>query len=192
MLNTGTLTHGGVMVNYQCSAACRHCLYSCSPTRRPGFMSEESAEEICRLLRKGGCRSVHIGGGEPFLNFDGLLMMIRKLKKAGINLEYTETNAYWAADISENKETIEKLKLLSAIGAKCFCISIDPFHAEYVPYGAALNLAKLCEKTGFDYFLWKGEYIPALSRLDPGKAHSRADMEKNLSGKYVLSELKVY
>ena len=70
MLSAGTLNHGGLMVNYQCNAACRHCLYSCSPARNPGYVNESSAEEICRLLYKGGCRSVHIGGGEPFLDFE--------------------------------------------------------------------------------------------------------------------------
>ena len=192
MLSTGTLNHGGIMVNYQCSAACRHCLYSCSPTRKPGYVDEKSAGEICRLLRSGGCRSVHIGGGEPFLNFDGLLMMVRKLKEAGIRLEYTETNAFWAADTSENSRNEEKLKKLFAEGANCYCISVDPYHAEYVPYGAALNLAELCEKTGVDYFLWKQEYLRALSKLDSEKTHSREDMEKTMSKKYIFDTARHY
>ncbi|MDR1574861.1 MAG: hypothetical protein LBS37_02540 [Treponema sp.] len=58
------------MVNYRCTAACRHCLYACSPTRRAGYLSREVMREICRLLRKGGIGSVHIGGGEPFLDFE--------------------------------------------------------------------------------------------------------------------------
>jgi MoaA/NifB/PqqE/SkfB family radical SAM enzyme len=150
MPNTGILTNGGLMVNYQCNAACRHCLYSCSPTRGSGYINEETAGTICRLLRKGGCRSVHIGGGEPFLDFDGLLMVVRKLKNSGIALEYIETNAHWLIDASTSKEGIgrEKLKRLLAAGADTLCISIDPYHAEYVPYGAPLALAKLCEEAG--------------------------------------------
>ena len=196
MLKTGTLIHGGVMVNYQCNAACRHCLYSCSPTRGEGYVDEDGAEKICRFLRKGGCRSVHIGGGEPFLNFEGLVMMAAKLKDAGIKLEYVETNAAWAVDASGSgslsKEIREKLERLLAAGADTLCISIDPFHAEYVPYGAPLALAKLCEKTGMDYFLWKQEFLPALSRLDPNTAHSRREMEKALSGDYIRSTARRY
>ena len=193
MLNAGTLTHGGVMVNYRCNAACRHCLYSCSPTRGPAaYIDEESAEKICRLLRKGGCRSVHIGGGEPFLDLDGLLMAVRKLKRAGIKLEYIETNAFWAAGTSAQKEAREKLERLLAEGGNTLCISIDPFHAEYVPWGAPLALAELCDKTGMDYFLWKREFVPVLSKLDPKKAHPRPEMEKILSGKYINNTARLY
>ena len=191
MLNAGTLTHGGVMVNYRCNAACRHCLYSCSPTRGTrggGYINEKSADEICRLLREGGCRSVHIGGGEPFLNFGGLLMVVRKLNSAGITLEYTETNAFWA----EQKETAEKLKRLLAEGADTLCISIDPYHAEYVPYGAPVALAKLCDKTGMGYFLWKQAFLPALSRLDPKKVHSRPEMEQTFSRQYIHNTARLY
>ena len=190
MLNTGTLIHGGIMVNYQCSAACRHCLYSCSPTRAPGYVDESTAKEICRLLCKGSCRSVHIGGGEPFLNFEGLLMVIRKLKQAGIKLEYIETNAYWA--LQNHHEIIEKLKCLLSEGVSCLCISLDPFHAEYVPYGAPLMLAELCEHTGMDYFLWKGDFLPTLSLLDSQKVHSRSDMEQNINEKYLFKTAKLY
>ena len=192
MLNAGTLTHGGIMVNYRCNAACRHCSYSCSPTRGSGYVDEESAGEICRILRKGGCRSVHIGGGEPFLNFEGLLMMIRKLRQARITLEYIETNAFWASGQSAQKKAIEMLERLSAEGSHTLCISIDPFHAEHVPYGAPIALAELCGKTGTDFFLWKREFIPTLSRLDQHKTHSRSDMEKALSEKYIYNTARQY
>ena len=188
MLSVGSLIHGGVMVNYRCNAACRHCLYSCSPTRGDAYVDEASAETICRFLRKGGCRSVHIGGGEPFLDFEGLVMMIRKLKQAGIRLDYIETNAYWVADALAK----EYLKRLLAEGVRALCISIDPFHAEYVPYGAPLKLAELCEKSGMDYFLWRGEFLGHLSRLDAGKTHSRQEMEKALSPEYIHKTARQY
>ena len=213
MLNAGTLIHGGIMVNYQCSAACRHCLYSCSPTRGSGYtveaeqppnnpssrarpegayVDEASAENICRYLSKGDCRSVHIGGGEPFLDVDGLVMVIRKLRQTGIKLEYIETNAYWAFDASAKKTAKENLERLLAEGASTLCISVDPFHAEYVPYGAPLALAELCDKTGMEYFLWKREFLPTLSRLDSRKTHTRAEMEKALSRDYIHKTARLY
>jgi hypothetical protein len=143
------------------------------------------AEKICRLLRKGGCRSVHIGGGEPFLDFDGLVMMIRVLNRNGITLEYIETNAFWAADSANLPDAEKKLKKLLTEGAGTLCISIDPYHAEYVPYGAPLALAQLCEKTRMNYFLWRQESLHFLSRLDPQKKHSCSDMEKILSRDYI-------
>jgi organic radical activating enzyme len=155
-------------------------------------VDEHAAEMICRVLYKGGCRSVHIGGGEPFLNFDGLLLMIRKLKQAGIKLDYIETNAYWTAERQNQKEIIKKLKRLLAEGANCLCISLDPFHAEYIPYGAPLALAELCDKTGMGYFVWKHEYLSVLSQLDPINIHSRQEMENAISKDYIFKTARQY
>jgi hypothetical protein len=150
-------------------------------------MDKESVETMCRLLRKGGCRSVHIGGGEPFINFEGLIMVIRALNQAGITVDYVETNAFWAYG-----DTHEYMQCLLADGVTTLCISIDPFHAEYVPYGAPLALAEHCEKAGMGYFLWKQELLPALSRLDSGKTHSRQDMEQAISKDYIKKTAQVY
>jgi uncharacterized Fe-S cluster-containing radical SAM superfamily protein len=176
------------MVNYQCNAACRHCLYSCSPTRGSGYINKETAKEICRLLVKGGCHSVHIGGGEPFLNFEGLLMMVNELTVSDISLEYIETNAFW----TNNEKAEEMIKRLLEAGVDALCISVDPFHTEYVPYSLPLRLAGICEKTGMGHFLWKQEFLPALSRLDASKSHSRKEIEKVLSDKYIPNTAKLY
>jgi hypothetical protein len=188
MLKAGALHHGGIMVNYQCNAACRHCLYSCSPKRRTGYIDEKTASAVCRLLCEGGCNSVHIGGGEPFLDFKSLVMMIRKLKRARIALEYIETNAVWV----EQKDAQDKLKSLLAEGVNTLCISIDPFHVEFVPYSAPLFLSELCDKTGMGYFLWKHEFLSVLSRLEPQKTHSRREMENVFSKDYVFKTAKAY
>jgi hypothetical protein len=42
------------------------------------------------------------------------------------------------------------------------------------------------------YFLWKREFLSALSRLDASKAHNRAGMEKALSEKYIGSTARAY
>jgi hypothetical protein len=114
---------------------------------------------------------VHIGGGEPFLDFDGLLSLISEVHRAGIGLEYIETNAYW---IEEEAQT--KLERLLEAGGTTLCISIDPFHAEYVPYSYPLRLQDLCEQTGMKYFLWQSRFIPALTNLDPLKTHTWAEL----------------
>ena len=119
------LFHGGIMVNYRCNAACRHCLFACSPNQRPGYVSKEKIRHICRLLVSGGIGSVHIGGGEPFLDFQSLLAVIRELAETGIVLDFIETNAFWA---SQEHQT------------DTLCISLDPFHAEYVPVRMPLYL----------------------------------------------------
>lgn len=157
---------GGIMANYQCNAACRHCLYACSPDRRPDYITAETATAVCRLLRQNGCRSLHIGGGEPFLDIDGLCMLIRAVVAGGVRLDYIETNGFWAKDETRAQMYLARIR---DAGADTLCISLDPFHAEYVPYGLPLRLAELCDTVGFGYFLWQGRYFSDLRTADPGR-----------------------
>ena len=187
-IQTQTLYHGGVMVNYRCTAACRHCLYACSPTREAGYITRETARNICRLLRAGRCCSVHIGGGEPFLDFNGLVMVVQELNSAGIRIEYVETNGFWAS----MPEATERLRCLLVEGVDTLCISLDPFHAEYVAYSNPLGLARLCDELGMGYFLWKEQFVPYLSRLEADKSHSRAEMEARLSAAYIRDTARAY
>ncbi|MDR0444123.1 MAG: radical SAM protein [Treponema sp.] len=188
MLIPVTLTHGGIMVNYQCTAACRHCLYACSLSRRPGYISAETIRNVCTLLRKAGCVSVHIGGGEPFLNFEGLLTSVRELLLGGVNVDYVETNAFWAHEDC----AIDKLRALLSAGVNTLCISIDPFHVEYVPYGYPLRLTQLCDKAGMGYFLWRQELLPLFSALSPEQVHDYATLKQQIGADYVLKTARAY
>jgi len=89
------LSSGGIIANYQCPAACGHCLYGCSPAAQPGYIDEPMAAKLCGQLRRLGCQGLHIGGGEPFLNIKGLIGLIKAIRGSGISLEYIETNAAW-------------------------------------------------------------------------------------------------
>ena len=168
----GKLRHGGIMANYKCNAACRHCLYACSPDRSGGYITKETAQRTCELLLEGGCYSTHIGGGEPFLDFDGLLALVEAMTDAGIGIDYIETNAFWAesddaerrlrellrvsvsASASANANANANTNTNASAGADTLCISVDPFHAEYIPAGHPLLLAEICRSAGFGYFLW--------------------------------------
>jgi len=152
-------------------------------------MTEADMDEACGNLREGGCRSVHIGGGEPFLDFDGLLALINTCKHHGISVEYVETNAYWA---TSSAETAQRLQSLSKAGANTLCISIDPFHAEFIPYSMPLKLAEACWKAGFGYFLWQEQLVPIMSGADPNKTHDRGTLEKVIGNDYILDTARLY
>jgi len=189
MVKLGRINHGGIMANYECNAACRHCLYACSPDRAEGYITEEAADKIGGLLVKGGCRSVHIGGGEPFLDFDGLMTLLATLKKHGIKVEYVETNACFAAD---EAQAASYLKQLLKVGADTLCISLDPFHAEYVPYALPLKLAEICRQNKFGYFLWQERFLHMLTGTAADRPHKRSDLEKSISPDYVYETARSY
>jgi len=177
------------MTNYECNAACRHCLYACSPDRGGGYITREGAKEICGTLVKGGCLSVHIGGGEPFLDFDGLIALLEECSKAGIRVEYVETNGFWAVDEGQAKKMLQTLLKASA---DTLCISLDPFHAEYVSYGLPLKLAELCRSEGFGCFLWQERFLRTLSKANSNKPHDRAALEKQISPSYIIDTAQQY
>jgi len=189
MQKANRLQHGGIMANYQCNAACRHCLYGCSPDWGDDYISAENAGEVCRLLVKGGCRSVHIGGGEPFLNFEGLLDLLKTARRAGIRVEYVETNGFWASDEAQARRYLDALE---DAGGNALCISLDPFHAEYVPFALPLRLAEICRKTGFGHFLWQERFLQQLANVTPTKAHNRAALEEQISADYILDTARRY
>ncbi|MCL1986381.1 MAG: radical SAM protein [Firmicutes bacterium] len=183
------LNHGGIMVNYECNAACRHCLYACSPDRLGGYMTTETATEICQLLQQGNCRSVHIGGGEPFLDFDALMEVLQITKTFNIKVDYVETNAFWAKDSAMAKNY---LKALKTVNVDTICISLDPFHAEYIPFSLPLRLAEICKQNNFGYFLWQERFLQSLARVAPTKAHDRKSLEETISPDYIRNTAKRY
>jgi len=145
-------------------------------------MSPEDMQAVCATLREGGCRSVHIGGGEPFLDFNGLVTLVKTARRNGIAVDYIETNGYWA----NNEEKVKsQLQALLDAGTDTLCISVDPFHAEYVPYSAPLRLAQWCRRYSFGHFLWQERFLPMMRNLPGDTAHNRADLGKGISKEYI-------
>ena len=181
-----TLSSGGIIPNYHCSAECRHCLYGCSLSWSNDYITKEKAREICRNLKLRGCRSVHIGGGEPFLNFNGLLDLVDEILYAGLLLEYIETNASWVTG-----NVRDKLSELKAHGVECLLISVDPFHIEYIPLEKPIALIKACNNC-LDYFVWKQNFIAPLSKMSMIIKHGREELESTLGEDYIYDTAKKY
>ena len=181
--------HCGLVVNYKCNAACRHCLYACSPSRSGGYMNASSCERICNLLKSKDIHSLHIGGGEPFLDFDKLLEIVHTVHRCEINIEYLETNGFWASD---EKQAIHYVNELKKAGINKLLISIDPFHIEYVPVGLPLRLAEICKNEGMGYFYWQEQYKHKLSLLDRDKIYTRTELEHSLSQHYIVETTNSY
>ena len=174
----------GIITNYNCTASCRHCMFASSPECESKYIDIETSEKTARLLSESETHSVHIGGGEPFMNFDGLCNLIKVLNKYGIAVDYIETNAFWCV----NKEFIlKRLHALKFLGVRTIMASVDPFHTEHIPLSRPLLLCKLLEEEGFDYFIWQERFLKRLTKLDISKIHSEEEL-KNLLGENYISE----
>ncbi|MBQ8400939.1 MAG: radical SAM protein [Clostridia bacterium] len=179
----------GIITNYVCTAACRHCMFASSPDCPKEFLTAEKAEDIASILEKAGTTSVHIGGGEPFMHFPALCGTVKALHRHGIAIDYIETNGFWAV-----KEDFirERLRTLRQIGVDCIMVSVDPFHIEYVPLERVLLLANLLEEEGFDYFLWQKRFLKKLLKLDLKTVHTREELEKALGKRYITETAAEY
>ncbi|MCX5646451.1 MAG: radical SAM protein [Phycisphaerae bacterium] len=159
----------GLMLSYQCNAACEFCYYHCSP-RKGGLMPVETCMAAWRSLKilAGDEAKIHLTGGEPFLYWDHLVEILREGTAQNLGpVDLVETNGFWATD---GRLIAERLETLVGLGVQRLKISIDPFHQEYVDIEPARRLAAVAkEKLGSDRVLvrWeeylRGEGVPPSS-----------------------------
>ena len=130
----------GLMLTYQCNAACEFCYYHCSP-RKGGLMPLQTCLAAWRSLRTlaGAEARIHLTGGEPFLYWDHLVEILRQGKAQNLGaVDLLETNGFWATD---DRLIADRLKTLVELGVQRLKISVDPLHQEYVDIEPARRLA---------------------------------------------------
>lgn len=184
-----TPVYSGIIMNYVCTAACRHCMFASAPDCPREYISEEMADRLASLLREAGTSSVHIGGGEPFMNFRALCGLIEALNRHGVGVDYIETNAFWCSDEAFVRERLDKLK---ALGVTTIMVSVDPFHIEYVPLERPLKLCNLMNECGFDYFIWQERYLRKLRRLERTRTYTKEELQKALGKNYITDTASEY
>jgi len=170
------LISGGVMLTYLCSNACRHCLYRCSPRHERHFMSESMIDAtMTALAKEPTLHGIHLAGGEPTLNWNRLLYAIRSARRAGISIDYLETNASWCDDDRTTRESFLRLR---EAGLDAVLISVSLFHNEFIP----LRKTKTAVRAATDVFGGRGVIIWTPELLD------RMDGELDEDRTYPLDE----
>ena len=183
MLQFNRLVSGGIITNYDCSSKCKHCVYASSPHWPKDYMTAGMADEIFQLLKKSGCDTVHIGGGEPLLRPDSLFPILDAASEHGISIEYIETNASWYKDLDKAGELLRKLQQHHV---HTLLISIDPFHNEYIPFCKVKGLMEACRQFGMEVFPWLMEFWGDLDAIGDTKTHSLEEFDKFFGPGYQL------
>lgn len=176
------LQSGGLITNYHCTSKCRHCLYRCSPGRRKDYVEKDDARKIMHKIISLGCSSIHIGGGEPFLDIEKLIDVADAAKQTGMHIEYIETNSSWFTD--EDK-AVGILNRLLYHGIDQLLISISPFHNEHIPFFKTKGVIKACRKTGMGIFPWIAEFYPEADSLDDRKVHRIEEYQEKFGTDYM-------
>ncbi len=183
------LMSGGIITNYFCTSTCKHCLYNCSPQWEKRYIDPQTAEKNLQTVRSLGCRSVHIGGGEPLLRPDGLAAVLETATGLGVSVEYVETNSSWFKD-SSSAEAL--LKGLRKQGLNTLLVSISPFHNEQIPFFKVNGVIEAARRAGVGIFPWVTDFVSDLSQFDPQKTHSLAEFIDVFGRDYLLQVLERY
>ena len=176
------LFSGGLIVNYNCTSRCGHCLYACSPQRDKDYIDPARAEDCLRAVKALGCGSVHVGGGEPFINTDGLAAVLEAARSAKVGIEYVETNSSWFKDPGSAREVLAGLR---QSGLKRLLISISPFHNEHIPFYKVKGVIEACRQTGLDIFPWIPQFYPEVESFDDARPHPLAEYAERFGRDYL-------
>ena len=135
----------GLLLTYNCNAACEFCYYHCSP-QKTGLMPIDTAIGAWQSLKilAGDRAKIHLTGGEPFLYWDHLAQILEQAEKQNLGkVDLIETNGFWA---SNEKIIRQRLRTLDELGMQRIKISTDPFHQEYIDIEPVRRLASLASK----------------------------------------------
>jgi hypothetical protein len=166
---------GGLLLSYKCTAACRHCMYACSPGWKANWISEEDLEKILSQLAGkiqpspygkeniGLSHGLHFTGGEPFMNFKLLCRALEISSGLDIPSVFVETNCFWCMN---DHTTREKLLILREKGLKGIMISVNPFYLEFVPFERTERAVRIgTEIFGYNAIVYQVEYYRRFKEL---------------------------
>ena len=177
------LQSGGVITNYFCTSSCGHCLYFCGPKRQKDYIEKWMLVQIIEKIRSLGCRSIHIGGGEPFLNLGGLKMVVETCRSANIGTEYVETNSSWYKGLNSACEILSSLK---ERGLSALLVSMSPFHNEHIPFFKVKGVIDACNTVGISVFPWISDFHSEIDAFDDRKTHALAEYENRYGSGYMM------
>lgn len=140
------------------------------------------AGKIFYRIKGLGCRSVHIGGGEPLLHPEKLINVLKVAKNNGVGIDYVETNSAWFIDSDQAKAV---LKNLHAAGVHTLLISISPFHNAHIPFARVKGVIAACRKVGINTFPWVNAFMSDLSRLNEHLPHGMEEFRATFGLDYL-------
>ncbi len=178
------LVSGGLITNYYCTSRCRHCLYACSPKWEKRYIDNETAKKNLRKIKDLGCGSIHIGGGEPFLNPEGLEMVLETAHGVGVEIDYVETNSSWFRELDSAYQILSRLK---EKGLSTLLVSMSPFHNEHIPFWKVKGVIEACNRTGIGVFPWVKEFYGEINSLGDKTTHTLEEYEKKYGPGYLRS-----
>lgn len=176
------LQSGGIITNYDCVSSCGHCLYRCGPHRPADYIDEQTLREAIAVVGRLGCRSVHVGGGEPFARPERLADALAVAEELGLGIEYVETNSSWFRDLESACALLEELR---ALGLGSLLVSVSPFHNGKIPFRKVRGVLEACRRTQLYPFVWVPGFIDEIAALGEDETHKLGEYEQRYGSDYL-------
>ncbi len=133
-----------VVTTLQCTAACDHCCFSCTPKMTKRIPRERITQSIDDVATIPSMRHVVFTGGECFLLGNELLEHIAHAASFGF-LVRCVSNGYWAVN---EKGARQRLEPLVAAGLRSLVVSTGGMHARFVPIDRVRMATRVAAELG--------------------------------------------
>lgn len=128
-------------VTTACNIRCAHCFMD---SESPNQSSAMRPEDAFRWMEESHASGIVFTGGEPFLEYDNLIKMIKRASELNIYSLVT-TNGFWAKDLKTAKE---KADALVTAGLNELCLGVDKYHQKYIPLDNIKNAIATAQAAG--------------------------------------------
>jgi hypothetical protein len=135
-----------INLTYQCTAACDHCRFGCTPAPRDAIPYDLAADCMVGLKEFNDLRLVVLLGGEPGLVPELTWSLASRARQLGLTVR-VETNASWAVSPEAARAFLKPLCRRQAH----VCFSVDGFHERFVPLARVEQAMKVCDELGGSY-----------------------------------------
>ena len=135
-----------IHLTYQCTGACDHCRFRCTPAPREVIDGDLALDCIRTLKDIHGLATVVLMGGEPGLFPELTWRLASAARGLGIGVR-VETNASWAVSPDAARRFLQPLCREQVR----ICFSLDAFHEPFVPLDRIEQAIRVCDELGGSY-----------------------------------------
>jgi len=135
-----------IHLTYQCSAACDHCRFRCTPSPGEAVDYDLATGCIRTLKRINGLDYVVLLGGEPGLFPQLTWRLASASRQLGIGVR-VETNGSWAVSEKAAREFLAPLYRDQVH----VCFSLDALHERFIPPASVQQAIRVSDEMGGSY-----------------------------------------
>lgn len=143
----------------KCNSQCIHCQAEASPSRNDVMHVKDAYNYLEEATAVSDLNSFMVFGGEPMLYPERVIAIFEKAQQLGIPRIDMITNGVWGKDKEKAEKLAERLK---NAGLNNVDVSVDVFHAQYVPVEYPQNAASALVKVGITDVKWNVAVVDSI------------------------------